>query len=200
MARRSRHSGSFLSALAGATGHLLEVMLHDSDSTVRDEARVALEQLESPALLERLQEVDGHLEALAADCRSLATTQQAAEEVRTAAEAAMQEQAQALAQVEQQLRVVTEQAAVQQALLRDRTSSLEEQRAAAFLLETELQEAAAVADACQQEAAALRLSLRLESRDKTKALEQLQASLEAGKQLAPGGGRRRQVEPSPAYG
>jgi HEAT repeat protein len=34
---------------------LLEVMLHDNDSTVRDEARVALEQLESPAVLERLQ-------------------------------------------------------------------------------------------------------------------------------------------------
>ncbi|MCP9800671.1 HEAT repeat domain-containing protein [Synechococcus sp. RedBA-s] len=34
---------------------LVAVMLHDGDSTVRDEARVALEQLESPAVLERLQ-------------------------------------------------------------------------------------------------------------------------------------------------
>lgn len=34
---------------------LVAVMLHDGDSTVRDEARVALEQLERPAVLERLQ-------------------------------------------------------------------------------------------------------------------------------------------------
>lgn len=30
-------------------------MLHDIDATVRDEARVALEQLESPAVLDRIQ-------------------------------------------------------------------------------------------------------------------------------------------------
>ena len=34
---------------------LLHAMLHDCDSTVRDEARLALEQLEQPELLERLQ-------------------------------------------------------------------------------------------------------------------------------------------------
>jgi HEAT repeat protein len=34
---------------------LVEVMLHDGDATVRDEARVALEQLESSEVLERLQ-------------------------------------------------------------------------------------------------------------------------------------------------
>jgi HEAT repeat protein len=34
---------------------LLHTMLHDSDSTVRDEARLALEQLEQPDVLERLQ-------------------------------------------------------------------------------------------------------------------------------------------------
>ncbi len=34
---------------------LLQAMLHDSDSTVRDEARLALEQLERPDILERLQ-------------------------------------------------------------------------------------------------------------------------------------------------
>jgi HEAT repeat protein len=34
---------------------LVLVMLHDTDTTVRDEARVALEQLESPAVLERIQ-------------------------------------------------------------------------------------------------------------------------------------------------
>jgi HEAT repeat protein len=34
---------------------LVAVMLQDGDSTVRDEARVALEQLERPAVLERLQ-------------------------------------------------------------------------------------------------------------------------------------------------
>ncbi len=33
---------------------LLQVLLHDHDATVRDEARVALEQLENPAVLERL--------------------------------------------------------------------------------------------------------------------------------------------------
>jgi HEAT repeat protein len=34
---------------------LLQAMLHDGDSTVRDEARLALEQLEQPEVLERLQ-------------------------------------------------------------------------------------------------------------------------------------------------
>jgi HEAT repeat protein len=34
---------------------LLQTMLHDGDSTVRDEARVALEQIEQPEVLERLQ-------------------------------------------------------------------------------------------------------------------------------------------------
>lgn len=34
---------------------LLQAMLHDGDSTVRDEARMALEQLEQPDVLERLQ-------------------------------------------------------------------------------------------------------------------------------------------------
>lgn len=34
---------------------LLHTMLHDADSTVRDEARLALEQLEQPDVLERLQ-------------------------------------------------------------------------------------------------------------------------------------------------
>ena len=34
---------------------LLHTMLHDGDSTVRDEARMALEQLEQPEVLERLQ-------------------------------------------------------------------------------------------------------------------------------------------------
>lgn len=34
---------------------LLHAMLHDADSTVRDEARLALEQLEQPDVLERLQ-------------------------------------------------------------------------------------------------------------------------------------------------
>ena len=34
---------------------LLHTMLHDADSTVRDEARLALEQLEEPDVLERLQ-------------------------------------------------------------------------------------------------------------------------------------------------
>jgi HEAT repeat protein len=34
---------------------LLQAMLHDADSTVRDEARLALEQLEQPDVLERLQ-------------------------------------------------------------------------------------------------------------------------------------------------
>jgi HEAT repeat protein len=34
---------------------LVLVMLHDIDATVRDEARVALEQLESPGVLERIQ-------------------------------------------------------------------------------------------------------------------------------------------------
>ena len=34
---------------------LLNTMLHDADSTVRDEARLALEQLEQPEVLERLQ-------------------------------------------------------------------------------------------------------------------------------------------------
>jgi HEAT repeat protein len=34
---------------------LLHAMLHDGDSTVRDEARMALEQLEQPEVLERLQ-------------------------------------------------------------------------------------------------------------------------------------------------
>lgn len=36
-------------------GVLVEVLLNDNDATVRDEARVALEQLEDPAVLERLQ-------------------------------------------------------------------------------------------------------------------------------------------------
>jgi HEAT repeat protein len=34
---------------------LLQTMLHDGDATVRDEARLALEQLEQPEVLERLQ-------------------------------------------------------------------------------------------------------------------------------------------------
>ena len=34
---------------------LLHTMLHDGDPTVRDEARMALEQLEQPEVLERLQ-------------------------------------------------------------------------------------------------------------------------------------------------
>jgi hypothetical protein len=34
---------------------LLHTMLQDADSTVRDEARLALEQLEQPEVLERLQ-------------------------------------------------------------------------------------------------------------------------------------------------
>jgi HEAT repeat protein len=34
---------------------LLQAMLHDGDPTVRDEARIALEQLEQPEILERLQ-------------------------------------------------------------------------------------------------------------------------------------------------
>jgi len=34
---------------------LLKAMLHDGDLTVRDEARLALEQLEDPLVLERLQ-------------------------------------------------------------------------------------------------------------------------------------------------
>jgi len=34
---------------------LVLVMLKDIDATVRDEARVALEQLESPAVLEKIQ-------------------------------------------------------------------------------------------------------------------------------------------------
>jgi HEAT repeat protein len=34
---------------------LLHAMLHDADSAVRDEARMALEQLEQPEVLERLQ-------------------------------------------------------------------------------------------------------------------------------------------------
>jgi HEAT repeat protein len=34
---------------------LLQAMLHDGDTTVRDEARLALEQLEQPEVLERLQ-------------------------------------------------------------------------------------------------------------------------------------------------
>jgi len=34
---------------------LLGAMLHDADLAVRDEARLALEQLENPLVLERLQ-------------------------------------------------------------------------------------------------------------------------------------------------
>jgi hypothetical protein len=34
---------------------LLQTMLHDAESSVRDEARLALEQLEQPEVLERLQ-------------------------------------------------------------------------------------------------------------------------------------------------
>jgi len=34
---------------------LLHTLLHDGDSTVRDEARLALEQLEQPDVLDRLQ-------------------------------------------------------------------------------------------------------------------------------------------------
>jgi len=40
---------------AYAVAALLHTMLHDADSTVRDEARLALEQLEQPDVLERLQ-------------------------------------------------------------------------------------------------------------------------------------------------
>ena len=36
-------------------GVLVDVLLNDNDATVRDEARVALEQLEDPSVLERLQ-------------------------------------------------------------------------------------------------------------------------------------------------
>lgn len=66
------------------------------------------------------------------------------------------------------------QAAGQQALLRERGEALEERQAAVRLLEAEQQEAAAAAHDCQQEAAALRLSLRLEGGEKEEALEQLQ--------------------------